>query len=67
MMTKKEYGFGFLEAIFWFLFIYVLIYSIKKDVNLFVMSFVLLALMSAATMFCPLIRETDAWKKLFKK
>jgi len=64
-MTKRDYFFSVLEAVFWYAFLYFFLYSIKYDVNLFVMSFVLLVLVYAASISCPLMRYTSVWMRLF--
>jgi len=67
MMTKKDDILSVIEAILWYVFIYLFIYTIKHEVNLFLMSFILLVLIYAASVSCPIMRNTDAWIRLFGK
>ena len=57
---------GFFSTIATFGFLYVLIYSIKNDVNTAVMSLVLVALLYVAIFYCPLIRHFVGEKPMKK-
>ena len=64
-MTRKDWVFASIEAALWYAFIYVFLYTIKNEISIIDASFVLLVLAYAAVVFCPLVRKTDAWKRLF--
>ncbi|MFH1643783.1 MAG: hypothetical protein ABIA74_01270 [bacterium] len=66
-MKTVDWLFSILEAILWYGFIYLFIFTIKNPVNLWLNSFILLILLYVASISCPWFRNTDAWKKLWKK
>ena len=54
------------EAAAWYFFFFYLVFSIKMPVNLYYSSLILLALFYIASVSCPWLRNTDAWKKMWK-
>ncbi len=65
-MKTKNLFFGAVEGVIWFAFIYYLLYAIKNPVELWQASLILLVLVYLGTISCPLVRSTDAWKRMFK-
>ncbi len=55
-----------IEACLWYGFLWYFLYAIKNDVNLYVSALILLALMYAAGLSCPFIRNTQAWAKMWQ-
>ncbi|MFC1842507.1 hypothetical protein ACFLYU_02520 [Candidatus Dependentiae bacterium] len=66
-MTKKQDIFTAIELVLLYIFIYLFLYSVKYDVNMLLISFVLLVLVYVACNLDPYMRETHAWKKLFSR
>jgi len=67
MMRQNDLIRVVLEAGVWYIFAYYALYSIKNDVNLYQSAFVLVALVYLAFCICPLVRHTDAWKRLWNQ
>lgn len=66
-MTTKNWLSAAVEAGLWYAFIYYFLYAIKNPVDLVQSAIVLVIIMYTASMMCPLLRETDAWKRLWKQ
>lgn len=56
-MTQKEWLMAVVEAVLWYVFIYVLLYSLKNEVNLYLASLVLLVVGYVATITCPWVQK----------
>lgn len=56
-MCDNHHWNGFFATVATFGLIYVFLYTIKNDVNIAVMSLVIVALLYVATFYCPLIRH----------
>jgi len=67
MPLLKDWIYGAIAGLLFFVFIYVFFYTIKYDVNLLLASFIVWILIYAAACFSPLFRKTDAWKRLFRE
>ncbi len=63
-MKTKDWVLAAIEAFLWYNFIYYFLYSIKTDVDLSKNAFILLLLGYAASICCPWVRHTQAWKQL---
>jgi hypothetical protein len=61
-----KWGWFFAEAIVWYLFINVLLVSIKYEVTIWYSSLILLILAYLGTYLCPWFRETAAYKRMVK-
>lgn len=66
-MCKKDWMLAGVELVLWYAWIYIFMYTIKNDVNLYFASFALLVIMYAAAISCPLVRHSKAWRRLFGK
>lgn len=65
-MSAKNWFWGVVEAILWYAFVYILLYTIKNPVDLYANSLILLMLAYAATIACPWFRKTGAWMRLWE-
>ncbi len=66
-METKDWFFAGVEAVLWFSFASYALYAIKNPVNIYISALVLVALVYAAALACPLFRHTSAFKELFKR
>lgn len=66
-MSQKDWLFALLEAVCWYFFVYILLYSIKNPVSLWKSSLLLIVLAYTAACLCPIIRYSYSWQNMFKK
>lgn len=66
-MNVNDWIAAIVEAGLWYTFFYYLLYAIKTPVSLVNSAAILVVIMYAASIICPLLRETDAWKRLRKR
>lgn len=66
-MKAKDAILSIAEAIMWFAFLYYLLFSIKNDVNLVQSAIILLIIGYLGAWACPLIRNSEGWKKTWGK
>ncbi|MFC1841548.1 hypothetical protein ACFLYA_00585 [Candidatus Dependentiae bacterium] len=67
MIMLKDWIYAGIEVFLVYMFIYVVLYSLKHDVNLFFITFILLVIYYIATRVLPVLRIAEAWKQLSKK
>lgn len=63
----KQIFWWILESIIWFLFIYLIIYSGKNEVNIAGMSLILVLLGSFGIFASPLTRHLSIWNKVLDR
>lgn len=66
-MKTKNLFLAVVEAILWFTFIYYTLYSIKNDVNIIQSALILLVILYLASWSCPLIRNSEGWRRTWGK
>ncbi len=66
-MKIKDRILGFVEIGAWYALVYTLLYSIKHDVNLYVSSLIIVALIYIGGISCPIVRHLQAWKDMWKE
>jgi len=66
-MKPKDWFLWVVEAILWYAALYLAFYTIKSDVNLFQNALIILILAYGASVACPLIRHSGAWKATWQK
>ena len=66
-MTSKKWALAILEAILWYGALYALIGTIQGKYELWLGALIVLGLGYAAAFACPLLKESDEWKRLWKK
>ena len=66
-MKKIDWFLLILEGILWYGFIYMLLLSIKNPIPIWQSALILLALAYGGMICCPWFRNTNAWKKMWKK
>lgn len=66
-MCKKDWILSGVEFVLWYLFICIGLYAIKNPVNIYVVAGLLLVIMYAAAISCPLVRHSKPWRRLFHK
>jgi hypothetical protein len=64
---KKNIIWYITECVFWYLFFYVILYSIKNPINIKGMALLLLILSSLGIFASPLTRHFSIWNKLIDK
>ena len=62
----KEWSFGVAEAALWYAFVGFALDTLRTGRKLWWASLVLLALFYAAFLVCPWVRDTDAWRQLWR-
>jgi len=63
-MKVKDFFWGIVTLLVWYLFAYYALYAIKNPVDLRTASVTLLALGLLGTLSCPWFQHTPAWKSL---
>lgn len=53
-----------INAVIWYFFFYYLLYSIKREINLWSASLILLVLFSLALITCPLVLQATGLMKM---
>ncbi|MFH1145505.1 MAG: hypothetical protein V1707_00890 [bacterium] len=66
-MKPKDWLLAIVEAILWYGFIYYLLYAIKNEVDIAQASLILLVIMYLATISCPWVRNSVAWRRMWGK
>ena len=66
-MKAINWLFAGIEATLWYCFIFYFLYAVRHETNLYVSAFILLSLVYTASMSCPFIRSTDAWKRMWER
>jgi hypothetical protein len=66
-MCKKDWILAGVEFVLWYAWIYIFLYTIKNPVNLYLVAGLLLVIMYAASISCPLVRHSKPWRRLFHK
>lgn len=66
-MKIKDWFLWLIEAVLWYGALYVTLYSVKNDVNLLKSALIILVLVYGASITCPLIRHSGAWKATWQK
>ena len=66
-MKSKDWFLAVVEAVIWYGFIYYLLYTIKNPADLWQSALILLGLAYLGTISCPWLRNTEAWKRMWKK
>lgn len=66
-MCKKDWILAGVELVLWYAWFYIFLYSLKHDVNLYMVAGLLIVIMYAASISCPLVRHSKAWRRLFHK
>jgi hypothetical protein len=64
---KKNIIWYVTECVFWYLFFYAILYSIKNPINIKGMALFLLLLSSLGIFASPLTRHLSIWNKLIDK
>ena len=64
---KKNTIWYITEFVFWYLFFYVILYSIKNPINITGMAFLLVVLSSLGIFASPLTRHLSIWNKLIDR
>lgn len=66
-MKTKDMFLGIVEAGLWFWFAYYFLDSVKNPVNLWQSAAILVVTGYLAAWACPLIRNSDGWRRAFGK
>jgi len=61
---SRNYLWWLLEIVIWYIFFYVALFSIKNDINIGGVAFVLLLLGSLGVFASPLTRHLSIWNKI---
>jgi len=67
MPTTKDWIMAGIAGILFYILIYVFLYAIKYDVNLFLYSLIIWVLIYAASCVSPLVRVSEGWRRLFRE
>lgn len=66
-MKLMDWFWAVVEFGIWYAFVYYLLYTIKNPVILPFNALVLLVLLYLGIAACPLVRKTEAWKRLWSE
>lgn len=66
-MSTKDWLLALVEAALWYVFLYYFLFSVKNEVNLYQSAFALLAIAYLASISCPLVRHSGAWRRAWRK
>jgi len=66
-MKTRDWFLWIVEALLWYAALYLAFYTIKNDANLSQNTLIILALAYGASVACPLIRNSGAWKATWQK
>lgn len=66
-MNTKDKIWGTIEFILWVLFAYTIIYSLKNQTNTWLSAILIVILGYCAAIACPMIRQSKAFQKVYKR
>ncbi len=66
-MNAKDKFWAVIEFALWIIFTYVILYSIKNPVNIWINAIIIVIIGYCAAIACPLIRQSKEFQKVYKR